>query len=1590
MSTQHRQKRSGCELLVLRGAESEGVYGESEGERDGSLSQYEAWGRSIERTFRARHEKRMNTPGRPPPDGFRVREPPTRKGLGLDESGVALPHGVMMADIGYETIRRGTPRWGGDPCARRGREATAPTVPVSDMAIWMLGRDEAGESVCVWVHGVAPYFHVGVSHPDARLPEAAARQYALELEAYLKHRCGCVTGRGPAPRVIGVRPVKRRWFYGYRPDPTHDAKTPRFSPQTGEGEPQPWAGDTTQASDWYLKVMVGAPYDINKMRGWCTEWAEAQSRTAAAPKRDASSLPTVEGHRPWTLPTIRCTSTISAPVSLVVFEANVEFVLRFMIDRGLVGHGWLTIDPKAGPDRGVLAHYGPGGVEGMYAAGRRTGCRHEYVIDGSFFEMAEAAMDGASLGASSGDRWAAAGSVLHPAIPRPFAMRVVAREASLQHFAEGDRPPSAPALADRSEAQRRADETTDRWLENLRAATAPLTVMSFDIECCNRKGSFPDPLDPESQVVNLAARVYRLDRVEVYEKRRMAVRRYRELIEKRRAAMQRVSDASGGTGTVSDASGGTGTVSDASGGAGGEDGGGATEEEEAARRDLAALAAEDGLDAARIEVERCKWPPPMDAVVMGLGERTGMVRGGMDGYPVAAMSFSDERELFVAFAKLIQVWDPDVIEGYNSVAFDMAYMLRRAEALDVEQVFWELGRIRGQLSKPREESFGNKARGKSSVWRAHIPGRVQFDLYVCCSSDMGYKPRSFRLDDVARDLLQEGKTGLKYAQIPEKHWGTAETRHELDEYCDADAALPFKLERERTYLLRYVELARVTGVPMSFLLTKGQQVLVFTQLLRKARELGYAVPWLPVVEPERDATEARTVKAYQGAVVIDPISGFYRQPVVVLDYTSLYPMSMCSQNLDYTTHVTDSLASAAARDYHNRVSPDYDRRELAADPCHDGDLSVRAHERQWGWKVAPVHSKTRVDPVFVREDVRVGIVPQILLALLAARARVKKEMKRWPKGSPMYRVLDARQMALKVCCNSVYGFTGAPVGRQPDLDISGATTGYGRAALYFAKRLGDLLLPGDNETVYGDTDSVMIVVRDIPPEVCVPRPGEPYSAEALAAIKLACERGEILADEVNKRLLKPMNLEEEKVYCPFLLLGKKKYMTLMWMNAKEPFGVDAKGIEMVRRDNPQIVGMTCERFAELLMGNGGVDPATGRRVALYPDIEVGKALLTEMHRRMLSARNEEAGEGLPLSAYVITGKFGKPIEEYKDKPPHVTLAARMRERDPGSAPQLGNRVPYVVVTPDCTQAARVHHKTSERVNERSEDPEWAAEHGMRVDTVYYARKKFEPPFRRMLAPVLAAHELAHADPPNPGMATRQKRRYRHEPAKYEEWHKDKRQEVAENVVRRAIFAENYHARKVRKIRSTDTPLGSFLTGGRIEPPTLVPITTTTTTTTAPTSGPEAREGGELRRKGERDSDGDAVMEEALSDEDDDGVIDVDEEVDEDARVELQAILDDAVAVARQKVAERRQKGGTETERTAVVRQGRMKSFLARAPDPQSSTRDVVAEARARWAVERQKNPVPRPRGRKRKKASPGQAGIRQFFTPSPSLPCGEY
>jgi len=461
-------------------------------------------------------------------------------------------------------------------------------------------------------------------------------------------------------------------------------------------------------------------------------------------------------------------------------------------------------------------------------------------------------------------------------------------------------------------------------------------------------------------------------------------------------------------------------------------------------------------------------------------------------------AFETEEELLLSFRQFLQDTDPDIITGYNIINFDLPYLLDRAETKKISFDFNKLGRLSNDRCRKRVNNFN----GRESI-EINIDGRVQFDMLTVIQKEQ--KLSSYSLNAVSAEFLGEQKEDVHHSMIGSLFLESAETRRRLAIYCLKDAYLPMRLMDKLLCLYNYVEMARVTGTPINFLLNRGQMIKVQSQILRKARMVGFVMP--------TQKSEASTDK-FEGATVLDPITGYYPQPIATLDFASLYPSIMMAHNLCYCTLLKpEQVKTLPSEDY----------------------------------------TQTPTGCYFLKSSKRRGLLPMILEELLAARKRAKKAMAE--AEDPLTKsVLNGRQLALKISANSVYGFTGATVGVLPCLDISSSVTGFGRTMIDHTKNMVEAKYTIENgyahnaQVIYGDTDSVMVK----------------FGVDSVAeAMKL----GQEAADMVSETFLKPIKLEFEKVYCPYLLMNKKRYAGLYWTRPEAYDKLDAKGIETVRRDN---------------------------------------------------------------------------------------------------------------------------------------------------------------------------------------------------------------------------------------------------------------------------------------------------------------------------------------------------------------------------------------------------------------------------------------
>nr|XP_023899562.1 DNA polymerase delta catalytic subunit isoform X2 [Quercus suber] len=563
---------------------------------------------------------------------------------------------------------------------------------------------------------------------------------------------------------------------------------------------------------------------------------------------------------------------------------------------------------------------------------------------------------------------------------------------------------------------------------------------------------------------------------------------------------------------------------------------------------------------------------------------------------VDVMAFNTEREVLLAWRDFLREVDPDIIIGYNICKFDLPYLIERAETLGIAE-FPILGRIRNSRVRVKDTTFSSRQMGTRESKEVTIEGRVQFDLLQAMQRD--HKLSSYSLNSVSAHFLSEQKEDVHHSIISDLQNGNAETRRRLAVYCLKDAYLPQRLLDKLMFIYNYVEMARVTGVPISFLLSRGQSIKVLSQLLRKSKQRGLVIPNVKQAGSEQGT--------YEGATVLEAKAGFYEKPIATLDFASLYPSIMMAYNLCYCTLVTPE-----------------DARKLNLPP--------------------ECVNKTPSGETFVKSNLQKGILPEILEELITARKRAKADLKE-AKDPLVKAVLDGRQLALKISANSVYGFTGATIGQLPCLEISSSVTSYGREMIEHTKKLVEdkfKMLGGyehNAEVIYGDTDSVMVQF-------------------GVDNIEAAMNLGREAAEYISGTFIKPIKLEFEKVYYPYLLISKKRYAGLLWTKPEKFDKMDTKGIETVRRDNCLLVKNLVTECLHKILIDRDIPGAVQ-----YVKNTISDLLMNRMD----------------LSLLVITKGLTKTGDDYEVKTAHVELAERMRKRDAATAPNVGDRVPYVII-----------------------------------------------------------------------------------------------------------------------------------------------------------------------------------------------------------------------------------------------------------------------------------------------------------------------
>jgi len=214
-----------------------------------------------------------------------------------------------------------------------------------------------------------------------------------------------------------------------------------------------------------------------------------------------------------------------------------------------------------------------------------------------------------------------------------------------------------------------------------------------------------------------------------------------------------------------------------------------------------------------------------------------------------------EKELIKRWVDTISMMDPDIFYTYNGDSFDCMYLVERAELLGLVTskrsgsktikdgyLLKKLSRMTSRMADIKKEYFSSSAYGDSEFNRVYIPGRLNYDLLIHYKRGMK-KYSSYKLDNIASEILGQNKHDVSVKDIFDFYQrGSPEEICKIGLYCIQDTALLQRLVDKQLILITIMQLANVTFVPIGFLTTRGQTIKVYSQILRKARQMNFLVP----------------------------------------------------------------------------------------------------------------------------------------------------------------------------------------------------------------------------------------------------------------------------------------------------------------------------------------------------------------------------------------------------------------------------------------------------------------------------------------------------------------------------------------------------------------------------------------------------------------------------------------------------------------------------------------------------------------------------------------------------------------------------
>lgn len=568
----------------------------------------------------------------------------------------------------------------------------------------------------------------------------------------------------------------------------------------------------------------------------------------------------------------------------------------------------------------------------------------------------------------------------------------------------------------------------------------------------------------------------------------------------------------------------------------------------------------------------------------------------------------DEVQLMHKWAEIMIKEKITIMTGYNILRFDLRYMNDRLKINDAEQ--WpNISLLKNYDSKYQLTSWGSSAYGKIEMHHILCEGRYFIDMYTIIRRE--YKNmQDYKLETVANYFLGRGKNDLTPQDMFKAYDSDdPELMASVAKYCLIDSVLCIDLMEVHSTWAHLTETASIVDCNINQLFMSGQQIRVTRMLYRACYTNGVYLNQRP-----------KDNKSYTGAFVYQPTPGL-SENTIILDFASLYPSTIIAYNICHTTLIKPG------------------------DTYNEDDVNT------FTW----VDKGEKRTHRFIKKEIYKGIVPRICEKLLKERKNVRKKIS--PENSNLVNnILDARQKALKVCANSVYGGLGAATkGVYPLIEGAELITFKGRQMIYRCIQYIEKL---KGRVVYGDTDSVMFTFN-LHNEKYKRALAEYFKLDPeLSNEKLSIALGHVIGVEISKMFPPPLVLEYEGVAKNILNLTKKKYGKIMLDDNGEVKKIELKGVPCVRRDNCKWARDQYFDTIKAIMNNCTYEEAT--------------AIVQDYINKLI---NRE----VPIEDLVLTGEMGK---NYAEDSTYCFKVFSDRMKELGYPITTGERVKFIICEPE--------------------------------------------------------------------------------------------------------------------------------------------------------------------------------------------------------------------------------------------------------------------------------------------------------------------